>query len=49
MTLSKLKDSKEIADHNSSLINHAYQTLKDPYKRGLHLLNLNDLSIDEGK
>lgn len=35
---------------NSSLINSAYHTLRDPYQRALYMLRVRyDISIDEGR
>ena len=34
---------------NSSLVNKAYKTLRDPYERGLYLLKLMDNAIEENE
>jgi molecular chaperone HscB len=39
---------KAISSDSSSLVNRAYSVLKDPLARGLHLLELQGLTLEEG-
>lgn len=41
-----LDDSQ--AHHQSALINQAYMTLKDPFKRAIYYLSLYGISLDKG-
>ncbi|CAG8495034.1 4387_t:CDS:2 [Paraglomus brasilianum] len=45
------KDQKEYAyaQQQSSMINKAYQTLRDPIERSLYMLELNNVTIDEAE
>ncbi|XP_011404359.2 PREDICTED: iron-sulfur cluster co-chaperone protein HscB, mitochondrial-like [Amphimedon queenslandica] len=38
---------RQFAEEHSSLINKAYNTLSDHYRRGLYMLELNNVEIDE--
>jgi molecular chaperone HscB len=45
-TLKTAEEQKHAAD-NSSLVNKSYNTLQNPYSRGLYLLGLHGLTINE--
>uniref|UniRef100_A0A1B6HTT0 J domain-containing protein n=1 Tax=Homalodisca liturata TaxID=320908 RepID=A0A1B6HTT0_9HEMI len=45
---SKPKKEQELSEEFSSVVNKAYSTLTDPLERGLYLLGLHHVSIEEG-
>uniref|UniRef100_A0A1B6G6W6 J domain-containing protein n=1 Tax=Cuerna arida TaxID=1464854 RepID=A0A1B6G6W6_9HEMI len=45
---SKPKKEQELSEEFSSVVNKAYSTLSDPLERGLYLLGLHHVSIEEG-
>ena len=42
------QDEQDLAARESSLINQAYRTLKDPLKRSIYLLELAGHPLEEG-
>ncbi|XP_043225932.1 co-chaperone protein HscB homolog [Amphibalanus amphitrite] len=44
----RAKDEQELAARESSFINQAYRTLKDPLKRSLYLLKLSGHPLEDG-
>lgn len=49
MNVNRSNTESDYSEDNSSIINGAYKTLRDPYQRGLYLLNKRyKMAIDEG-
>ncbi|XP_054277876.1 iron-sulfur cluster co-chaperone protein HscB isoform X2 [Macrosteles quadrilineatus] len=44
----KPKREQELSEEFSSIVNKAYSTLLNPLERGLYMLSLNNMSIEEG-
>ncbi|XP_074597695.1 iron-sulfur cluster co-chaperone protein HscB-like protein, mitochondrial [Brevipalpus obovatus] len=44
---SKSEEEQKSSGIHSSTANQAFKTLQDPYQRGIHLLQLNGITIDE--
>jgi molecular chaperone HscB len=43
-----LQQEKQLADHQSAMVNNAYFTLLKPLSRGLYLIQQHGLAIEEG-
>ncbi|KAL5477511.1 hypothetical protein EMCRGX_G024321 [Ephydatia muelleri] len=43
----KSKEEQQYSAEQSALVNRAYSTLQNPYSRGIYLLRLNNVGIDE--